>query len=186
MQDDHALVVRAQRGDAQAFALLYDRHLDAIYRYMNLRVTTQEQAEDLTEDVFLRAWQALGSYSPAQPFLHWLYRIAHNLVVDDHRRKAHQNTSIDALEDAGYQLPGHDPSPLQTVLAQEEAQALRTALATMTPEEQTLLTLRFTEDMPFHAVAAILQKSEGACRVLQHRALHKLAQRLHPTPQPAR
>lgn len=183
MQDDHALVTRAQRGDAQAFAILYDRHLDAVYRYMILRVATQEQAEDLTEDVFLRAWQALGSYSPSQPFLHWLYRIAHNRVIDEHRRKVHHNTSIDALEDAGYQLPDREPTPLQTVLAQEEVQALRTALATMTPEEQTLLTLRFAEDMPFHGVAAILHKSEGACRVLQHRALHKLAQRLQPSSQ---
>lgn len=178
MKDDKALVARAQSGDTDAFAQLYDRHLDAIYRYVSLRVPTQEQAEDLTEDIFLRAWQSIGKYRPQRPFLHWLYRIAHNRTVDEHRRKAQQEISLDALTATGMHPPAQAPSPLAVAISQEEAQDLRQALATMSPTEQTLLTLRFTEEMSFQDIARVLGKSAGACRVLQHRALKKLAGKL--------
>jgi len=187
MEDDQALVVRAQGGDTEAFAQLYDRHIDAIYRYVLLRVPTKEQAEDITEDVFLRAWQKLGQFRPACPILHWPYRIAHNRTVDEHRRKAQQNTSLDAMNEAGQQIASPQPDPLRAAISHEEIDNLRSALATMSDDEQTLLTLRFTEDMPYQDIADILDKSEGACRVLQHRALKKLAQKLQaqnlrPTP----
>ncbi len=178
MEDDAVLIARAQRGDANAFARLYDRHVDAIYRYISLRVPTQEQAEDLTEDVFLRAWQNIGRFRPERPFLHWLYRIAHNRVVDEHRRKAQQNLSLDALAESGRHPKDRDPSPLSQIISQENIQQLREALATLSPDEQTLLTLRFTEGLSFKDIASILGKSEGACRVLQHRALKKLAGKL--------
>ncbi len=120
MEDDQALVARAQGGETDAFAQLYDRHVDAIYRYVLLRVPTQEQAEDITEDVFLRAWQNLGQFRPERPILHWLYRIAHNRTVDEHRRKAQQNTSLDAMTEAGQQIASPQPDPLRTTITFEE------------------------------------------------------------------
>ncbi|NOZ73134.1 MAG: sigma-70 family RNA polymerase sigma factor [Chloroflexi bacterium] len=180
MEDDNVLVARAQRGDTHAFAKLYDRHLDAIYRYVSLRVPSQQQAEDLTEDIFFRAWQNLKQYRPKRPFLHWLYRVAHNRIVDEQRRKHQQDVSLDALNDAGFTTTAETASPLSTVIAQEEIKKLRQALSTMTPDEQTLLSLRFFEDMSYDEIAPILGKSAGACRVLQHRALKKLADRLQP------
>jgi RNA polymerase sigma-70 factor (ECF subfamily) len=178
MEDENLLITRAQRGDRQAFAALYDRHVDAIYRYALLRSPAREQAEDLTEDVFLRALQSLGSYKPTQPFRHWLYRIAHNRLVDESRRKWRHDASLDAWQEVGKQVEGQVPTPLQTAILAEDIQALREALAGMTAEEQTVLTLRFVDDMSFQDVARIVAKSEGACRVLQHRALKRLAQRL--------
>jgi len=180
MEEDHSLVALAQGGDTEAFAQLYDRHVDAIYRYVTLRVPTQEQAEDITEDVFLRAWQNLSKFRPERPILHWLYRIAHNRVVDEHRRKAQQNASLDAMNEAGQQIASPQPDPLHTAISHEEIGYLRSALATMSDDEQALLTLRFTENLAFKDIAGILGKSEGACRVLQHRALKKLAQELRP------
>ena len=178
MEEDRKLVADAQGGDTEAFAQLYDRHVDAIYRYVLLRVPTQEQAEDITEDVFLRAWQNLGQFRPERPILHWLYRIAHNRVVDEHRRKAQHNASLDAMNEAGQQFASSQPDPLRTAISHEEIGNLRTAMSTMKDDEQTLLTLRFIENMSFRDIANILGKSEGACRVLQHRALKKLAQKL--------
>ena len=87
MEDEQILVTRAQNGDTDAFAQLYDRHIDAIYRYVLLRVPVDELAEDLTEDVFLKAWQALPRFKQDKPLRHWLYRIAHNRIVDEQRRK---------------------------------------------------------------------------------------------------
>lgn len=178
MEDDAILVARAQSGNTDAFARLYDRHVNAIYRYISLRVPTQEQAEDLTEDVFLRAWQHLARYRPERPFLHWLYRIAHNRLVDEHRSKAQKNISLDALAESGHDPHEDNPPPLARIIAQEDVLQLRQALTVLSPDEQTLLTLRFTEGMAYKEIAAILNKSEGACRVMQHRALKKLADEL--------
>ncbi len=180
MDDDSALVTRAQAGDKQAFAVLYDRHVDAIYRYALLRMPNQELAEDLTEDVFLRALQSLDRYRPQQPFRHWLYRIAHNRVIDESRRRGQRDTSLDHLHEQGWQAAGDEPSPLQAAIRAENVQAVRKALSDMSADEQAVLTLRFVEDLTYQEVAPILGKSEGACRVLLHRALKRLAQRLEP------
>lgn len=179
MEDEQVLVTRAQNGDTDAFAQLYDRHIDAIYRYVLLRVPVDELAEDLTEDVFLKAWQALPRFKQDKPLRHWLYRIAHNRIVDEQRRKSQQELSLDALIEVGQHPTAPSPSPLHAAIAREDIQELRAALATMTPEEQALLTLRFTEELSFQDIADILDKSAGACRVLQHRALKKLAQKLY-------
>ncbi len=177
--EEQVLISRAQTGDTDAFAQLYDKHIDAIYRYVRLRVPSDELAEDIIEDVFLKAWQALPRYKPQRPFRHWLYRIAHNRIVDEQRRKSQQELSLDVLVESGQDPTAPSSSPLHAAIAKENLQELRDALATMSPEEQTLLTLRFTEGLSFQEIGAILDKSAGACRVLQHRALKKLAQKLY-------
>ncbi|MFQ5923219.1 MAG: sigma-70 family RNA polymerase sigma factor, partial [Anaerolineales bacterium] len=86
--DESVLVSRAVAGEAHAFGRLYESHMDAIYRYIYFRVGEPAQAEDMTEEVFVKAWEALPNYRPTEhPFTSWLYRIAHNLVVDHYRRK---------------------------------------------------------------------------------------------------
>ncbi|MCO6449182.1 MAG: sigma-70 family RNA polymerase sigma factor [Caldilineales bacterium] len=174
------LIQAAQRGDKLAFAQLYDLHVDAIYRYVLLRVPTLEQAEDVTEDVFLKAWLALTDYRPQRPFRHWLFRIAHNRAMDEFRQKSVHDDSLEAMQEGGMQVAASAAPMVAHTIRQEEIAALRQALTTMSPDEQTLLTLRFTEGLSFQEIAPILDKSEGACRVLQHRALKKLAQILSP------
>src|SRR5437762_6742034 len=83
-----ARIQRAQRGDAGAFAELYDEHLDRVFRHVLYRVGNRADAEDLTQQVFLRAWQALGRYRiTGSPFIAWLLTIAHNLVVDHYKAR---------------------------------------------------------------------------------------------------
>src|ERR1051325_1346317 len=106
------LVQRAVAGDREAFGDLYERHLAAIYRYIFYRVGEAREAEDLTETVFLKAWQALNGYRPTEaPFAVWLYRIAHNLLVDRHRTRK----EVEPLED-------YHPDPSRA--SDPEAQAL--------------------------------------------------------------
>jgi RNA polymerase sigma-70 factor (ECF subfamily) len=83
------------------------------------------------------------------------------------------------MNEAGQQIASPQPDPLRKAISKEEISHLRSALSTMSDDEQTLLTLRFIENMPFQDIAVILGKSEGACRVMQHRALKKLAQKLN-------
>src|ERR1700752_1940100 len=96
--DDAGLAVRASKGEAAAVGLLYDRHVDAIYRYVYYRVRDDAEAEDLTSDVFMRALKAMPRYEPRQAFLAWLYRIARNAVIDRARRGKSQVSYEDALE----------------------------------------------------------------------------------------
>ena len=175
--DELSWILQAQQGDAQAFAQLYDAHVDTIYRYIAIRVPSRQHAEDLTEEVFWRAWKAIGRYRPERPFLHWLYRIAHNLLINDAKRDA-KHSSYEVMVETGQSLPDDAPLPDDRLSHQEDIQQLRQAMKTLSADEQTLLTLRFFENASYDEIAPILGKSSGALRVLQHRALKKLASQL--------
>ena len=168
-------VSRAVQRDPDAFAGLYDRYVDDIYRYLIFRVRNTADAEDITEQVFLRAWQAIGSYRQlGRPFSAWLYSIARNLVID-HFRAARPDTELpaDALAPAGFAEP---PVVLEQTLALDR---FRSALRELTADQQQVIILRFIEGLDYDEVAASLGKSAGAVRVIQHRALAKLRQLVH-------
>jgi RNA polymerase sigma-70 factor (ECF subfamily) len=174
-----ALVKRAIAGDADAFGELYLSHLDAIYRYVYFRVGDAHDAEDLTEQVFLKAWEALPVYRPrGNPFASWVYRIAHNLVIDYRRRQKPVEP-----------MPSPEPSDqadeklafLEQVIAAEEARTLSQAIRQLPEEQQQVIVLRFIEGLRHAEVARILGKSEGACRMIEHRALMALYQLLNST-----
>lgn len=168
--NEKALVKGAIAGDADAFGELYMHYLDPIYRYIYFRVDDVDDAEDLTEQVFLQAWEALPGYEPqGYPLSAWLYRIAHNLVVDHHRRKRPIST-----------LPGHidwersETHSLEQVIRAEEASMLANAIAKLPEAQQEVIILRFVEGMNHKRVAQILKKSYGASRTIQYRALTAL------------
>ena len=170
--NEAALVERAIAGDADAFGALYLFHLDAIYRYIFFRVGDADIAEDLTEQVFLNAWEALPSYRQrGSQFASWLYRIAHNVVVDQHRRRK-PVISISLLERGVGE--SEQFTALDQVIKAEEAAALASAIAQLPEEQQQVIVLRFIEGLRHAEVARIMDKSEGACRVIQHRALTAL------------
>ncbi len=176
-QDGDALVERAIAGDADAFGELYLLHLDAIYRYVYYRVGNTNDAEDLTEQVFLKAWEALPGYKQrGNPFTSWLYRIAHNVVVDHHRRRK-PTVSMPLSEKVDWE--SKQPTSLEQVIEAEEAASLAAAVAQLPEEQQQVIILRFVEGLNHSEVARILDKSQDACRVLQHRALVALNQLLN-------
>lgn len=170
------LVEYAIAGDTDAFGELYLLHLDAIYRYIYYRVGNANDAEDLAEQVFLNAWEALPCYKRRGiRFSSWLYRIAHNVVVDYHRRQK-PTVSMPSLEKVDWE--DEQPTSLERVIEAEEASALATAIAQLPEEQQQVIVLRFIEGLKHTEVARIIGKSEGACRVIQHRALTALNQLL--------
>lgn len=168
---EDTLVERARRGDAAAFGSLYERHLDRIYRYIYYRVRTESEAEDLTEHVFLRAYEAIGRYEQrGLPFAAWLYRMAHNAIID-HYRGSRPTTPI---EDA-FDLEDGRQNPLDAVQANFDREELRIAIAHLTSDQQRVIVMRFVDGLSHAEVAEMLGKNEGAVRVIQHRALHALA-----------
>jgi len=171
--DDAALAVRASRGESAAFGLLYDKHVDAIYRYVYYRVRDDAEAEDLTSDVFMRALKAMPRYEPRQAFLAWLYRIARNAVIDRARRGNRQVSYEDALE---HPTPDQIVVPDEQVLAHSDNETLRGALAKLTPLQQEVIVLRFLEGYSTEEIAKIVGKRAGTVRGIQFRAIGTLRQ----------
>jgi len=177
--DENVLIKRAIAGDCDAFGCLYQNHMDAIYRYIFFRVGDTNDAEDLTEQVFLQAWESLPEYQHAShPFSSWLYRIAHNLVVDHHRRRK-PILEIDSIEEN----PNleNQAGLLNHFSQAEETIVLAQAIRQLPDEQQQVIILRFIEGLSHSEVAHILNKSDGACRMIQARALATLNEKLKLT-----
>jgi RNA polymerase sigma-70 factor, ECF subfamily len=167
------LIELACHGKFDAFAALYTRYLDAIYRYVYYRTGDSQDAEDLTEQVFIQAWEGLPNYRRVgSAFAGWLYRIAHNLVVDHYRQQKSGARTVELIEsDAMGATP---ETTLDAVIQAEETERLAAAIASLPADYQQIITLRFIEGLGHAEVAQILEKSEVACRGLQHRALAAL------------
>jgi RNA polymerase sigma-70 factor (ECF subfamily) len=169
------LVIRAQQGDANAFGDLYERHLDKIYRYVFYRVGDVAEAEDVTETVFLKAWEALDRYRFRDiPFSAWLYRISHNAIIDRYRAQKDMLVSLESQPD----LRDWADGPEDQLDALESSESLAWAISQLAPDYQQVLALRFVSGLSHGDTARIMSRSEEAVRVLQHRALRVLREQL--------
>lgn len=172
MPTESELVQRSMRKDAAAFGQLYELHLDSIYRYIYYRVGNAAEAEDLTEQVFLKAWEHMGAYDDrGLPFAAWLYRMAHNLVIDYRRTRK-------IAEPLSELLVEKRPGPHETAELHMEMAEVAAALRTLSPDHQQIIILRFVQGCTHAEAAAIMGKSEGALRALQCRALTSLHEAL--------
>lgn len=170
--DNHdARVAQAISGDKDAFGALYDHYHPLMYRFVLLRVGRKEDAEDITHQIFVDAWQNIRGYEMrGLPFASWLYRIARNGVID-HYRTRKDEMSLE-LVDTNAMVSGHNPE----VLTQElfELARVRKAIAKLKPEHQDVVIMRFVEELSIKEAAHALEKSEGAVKLLQHRAIKEL------------
>jgi RNA polymerase sigma-70 factor (ECF subfamily) len=172
--DEAALVARAREGDATAWGALYDRHFPALYRYAYARLRTREDAEDVAAQAFLEALKGIGRYEErGRPFLAWLYRITHNLVIERLRRDE-RGRRFEGLLAPGATTPGPEGS-LDNL-------DLLDALRHLTGEQQEVIILRFILQMSGKEVASILGKSQPAVYSLQVRGLAALKRLLDPLP----
>jgi RNA polymerase sigma-70 factor (ECF subfamily) len=165
------LIKRAQGYDTQALTELYRRYADAVFRYVHYRVGDRQAAEDLVGDVFVRAMEALPAYEDTgSPFKAWLYRIAHARVVDYYRRQAVRRTA--PLDDELVAEGETDPGELAAY--RDDARRVWKVMSHLTEEQQQVISLRFVAGLSTAEVANVLEKTEGAVRALQHRALASL------------
>lgn len=176
-EDEIGLIQRAQRGDADACAALYSRHHDAVYRYCYYRLGDAEMAQDLTAEVFVRMVEKLDSFRlRGRPLLAWLYTIARNLVTDAYRQNGRAtHLPLEAAPD----LNSDDKAALmQRVERRLEADCLAAAMRHLTEDQRQVILLKFMENLSNEAVARMLDKTEGAVKSLQHRALNALRRAL--------
>jgi len=168
--DDTQLLERARQYEVRALAEIYDRYAEPVYRYLYRIVGDAAQAEDLTSEVFIKLLHALETpRAPNGKLQGWLYRVAHNLAMDWFRE---QSKAVTQELDETFLSEGESPS--QEVEKRETRQRLRTALLKLTPAQQKVILLRYGEGFKIAQICEVMGKSEGAVKILQHRAVNRL------------
>ena len=172
LASDRQFIKQAQEGDSAAFGMLYERHSPAIFRYLYAHLSNRLDAEDLTEEVFLRVWRSLPRYREhGVPFIGLLFRVARNALIDFYRRSGHaaQDVNLEFV-----QAPDGRYDPGEVVVGALERQELQHMLGKLNEDYQTVLLLRFISELSPEETARAMGRTIGAVRVLQHRALTAL------------
>ena len=164
--------VHAAQADRAAFAPLYRRYLDRVYGYCFYLLGDHHDAEDATERTFLAALGGIDRYrDQGSTFRSWLFRIAHNQLANALRARSRQR--IDRLDIVAEPAAADDPARLASLA--DEVRMLRVALAALSEDRRQVVVLRFVDGLTAREIGEVLGRSEGAVRVLQHRALRELA-----------
>ena len=169
------LVDRAQQGDRAALEELYLIHFDRIYSYLHVSVGNKHDAEDLTTQTFLKMLEAIDRFRwQSAPFSAWLFRIAHNLAMDHFRSRRRWQPEAEVPEPLDSEEPSAELEAMQSI----GRESMLELIEKLSPEQQQVLTLKFVFNFPNGDVAKILDKTEGAIKSLQHRALTSLQKQI--------
>jgi len=169
------IVERAARGDTEAFGRLYDLYADRIYRHIYYRTSNIEDARDLTQEVFVKAWGALPKFKRTKtPFLGWLFTISHNRVIDYYRTRKNNVVLNETIT-----IVDNQKSPEKLIEEKFTQQEVRRAILKLPGEQQQVILLSFIEGFEYSEIALALNKSEGNIRVMIHRALRKMREYLN-------
>jgi RNA polymerase sigma-70 factor (ECF subfamily) len=169
------LVERAQQGERDALEELYLIHFDRIYSYLHMSVGNKHDAEDLTTQTFLKMLESIKRFRwQSAPFSAWLFRIAHNLAMDHFRARRRWQPEAEVPEPAGSEEPSAELEAMQSI----GRESMLELIDKLSPEQQQVLTLKFVFNFANADVATILEKTEGAIKSLQHRALASLQKQI--------
>jgi len=171
---DEELAVEAQAGSHSYFEELVSRYCQRLFHFLRPRVGTDQDAEDLVQETFLKVYWNLNRFDPAYKFSTWLYTAANRLVISFYRKNRSQESRFISFTT--------DRDPQETMLRQEDSQNLWNSARKLPPNHFQALWLRYAEDMSIPDIAVILKKSQVHVRVLLHRARLKLAELLNPVP----
>jgi RNA polymerase sigma-70 factor (ECF subfamily) len=167
-QDDIPALVAAARNDPTAFGSLYDRYVQPIYRYVFSRLGNAPEAEDVTSQTFMAAYESLGRYRERGQFSAWLFRIARS-KMNDHFRRSRREVGLEAV---GEILEREDA--LGTLIRAEELTRIRSIISHLSEDEQDLIRLRYVADLSFVEIADLLGKREDAVKKSVYRLLARL------------
>ena len=169
------LVERGQQGDRDALEELYLIHFDRIYGYLHMTLGNKHDAEDLTTQTFLRMLESIGKFRfQSAPFSAWLFRIAHNLSMDHFRSRRRWQPEEEVPEPPGSEEPSAELEAMQSI----GRQSMLELIDSLSHDQQQVLTLKFVFNFSNAEAATILDKTEGAVKSLQHRALASLQKQI--------
>ncbi len=155
--------------EEERFLAAYDALGDAVFRYIAMRVSSREVARDLTQETFTHTWEYLAKGKPIENMKPFIFRTAHNLVIDHYRAK--KEVSLEALAEAGFDPPGATSTDVESLARGREALV---ALAKLDEPYRQIVTLRYVNDLTIGEIAETLRISENAVSVALHRAHKKL------------
>ena len=182
--DEQELVARVQNGDTEAFNPLVYKYQQKIYNLIYRKVRDRETAEDLCQEVFLKAWQALPNFKGQSAFYTWLYQIAVNCSTDFLRKQNnHIVSTSDALPhdaDETLQMTEVQPSPCEVLERRELGHIIRKAIHKLPSGQRSVFYLRHSEELPIKEIASRLGKSENTVKTYLHYAHRKLRNMLLP------
>ena len=175
LRDDGALVLALKGGESAAFGALYDRYVGKIYRFVYYKTFVKETAEDITSDVFHKAFERIASFNPEKGnFSQWIYRIARNAVID-HYRTQKKNVPIEDVFDIGEEdrtIAEHD-----VLLTMAH---VRTYLEKLSPKQREIITLRIWEEKSYREIAEIVEGTEDSVKMAFSRAMKDLREKCGP------
>lgn len=171
--DPKKLIERAKAGDKKAFGNLYSLYFVPVFRYVYLRIQSREEAEDLTQTVFMKVYQSLGKYRDVgKDPLAYFFTVARNSIIDFSRKK--KDVSFGAESEAILEIQSNDEDPIARLEKDESAQKIRKAISSLPEMQKEVIVLKYINEMTNEEIAKILDKNEAAIRQIQHRALEKL------------
>jgi RNA polymerase sigma-70 factor (ECF subfamily) len=164
----------AVRGDSESFIRLYETHVQAVYNYLLGRLGHRQDAEDVTALVFAEVWRSLPRYRPTGSFKGWLFTIAHRILLRQIRVRPKPTLPIDPLAEV---LVDPALGPEEHALAADTVRQTIALLATLRPEQQEVISLRFLAGLPYKEIARVVGKRESAVKLTAYRALVDLRRR---------
>lgn len=163
------LVKRAKQGHEEALTSIYNLYFEKIYRFIYYRVGHKEVAEDLAEEVFLKAFSKISGITEDGAFEGWLYQIARNKVIDHYRDKK-QTVALESIENT----LEYESNVVDVLELKEQQKVFLKLIKELGADQQTVIKLKFLENLDNEQIGHMLGKSEGAIRVIQHRAITRL------------
>lgn len=183
-QDDLALVAKAKKGDQAAFGVLMGRYRDSVYYMMLKMVHNRDDAEDLTQEAFAKAFNNIVNYSADFAFTTWLFRIATNNGIDYLRKKRLQTSSLEETQEtddgetANHSVKDHAPDPEESMMKEQRAQKIRSAVENLHPKYKALVEMRYLEELSYEEISEKLDLPLGTVKAQLFRAKDMLYQAL--------
>ena len=171
-ESEDYLVQQAIKRDRAAFTVLYERCVDHVYRHVYYRVSSHADAEDITQEAFVKAWQSIDRYKrTGAPFVTWIITIAGNLVIDHYRRQAKV-----VVTDEIYEVKPAEQvqDPAREAEMNFDNSVIKAAILKLKGNKQKVILMHFIDGLTYEEIAGALNKNEGAIRVIQYRALGEL------------
>jgi RNA polymerase sigma-70 factor (ECF subfamily) len=181
--EDHKLINLAKEGDQRSFEALLNKYRNLVYHVMFKMVGNSQEAEDLTQEAFIKAFRALSSFNEEFAFSTWLMKIATNNCIDYLRKKKLRVFSIDEPvkykdEELQFEIPDHDPSPERQLLEEERSKFINNAIESLPPRYRHVILLRHKEEKSYEEIAEILDLPLGTVKARIFRAREMLNKKM--------
>lgn len=174
--DESRLIEAIQAGSLDQFAPLYNQYAEAIYRYVFYRVRHKETAEDLTSTIFMKALEKIGSFDAAKgSFNSWVYRIAHNTVIDHFRSTGRSGEIAVDPDETFAHVASDDEGAEEAAIRREDIADLNKRLEKLSGDQREIVIMRVWDEKPFKEIAEVLGKTEAAAKMMFYRAISALS-----------